>query len=76
MSASTRISVKAAHNIDYPNAYRVIVDPREWGERLDVVVHTDKRGEGFWIDGRQVEGTCQFSIGKDARRTIRRYFEG
>jgi hypothetical protein len=65
---STKISVKSARDIDGANAYYVTVD----GET--VAVHTNQRGYGLWIDGKQVEGTSQFSVGKNAAAAYRRYF--
>lgn len=67
---SKKISIREAHDIDAENAYRVATD-----EKI-VVVHTNEKGNGLWVDGRQVEGTSQFSLRgvSDKAAKIRRYF--
>lgn len=38
---------------------------------------TNLEGEGLWCDGKQVLGTCQFSLNvNDVRGKIRRFFTG
>ena len=40
-------------------------------------IHTNNEGQGLWIDGKQVTGTCQFSAPKSdsgIRSAIRRWF--
>lgn len=77
-----KVSVKQARDIDATNAYHVVVKEEwenylgnQWAEPMcDVIAHTDHKGYGLWIDGKQVQGTCQFSAGKNPREAIRRYF--
>lgn len=40
-------------------------------------VKTNRNGEGFWIDGQQCAGTCQFSVrSREAwRAAVRRWFK-
>ena len=68
-----KISVKSARDVDAANAYFVTVTGL--GDHQDQFdVHTNRRGRGLWIDGKQFAGTSQFSIGQNAREAIRRYF--
>jgi hypothetical protein len=64
-----KLSVKRAYDVDAPNAYTVI----KWDKSH--TVHTNQMGEGLWFDGKQIEGTSRFCVGKDPARTIRNYFE-
>lgn len=68
MSDNTKISVRIAYDIDATNAYYVTVNGKT------VTVHTDPRGRGLWVDGKQIEGTSQFAAGKDPAAAYRRYF--
>lgn len=46
-------------------------------EMLTRKCRTNHEGEGLWVDGKQVLGTCQFSLNvKDVRGKIRRHFTG
>ena len=69
---NTKVSVKAANDIDHTNAYYVTVTDLT-GTRKHTV-WTGPKGNGLWIDGKQVEGNAQFSAGKNAAAAIRRYF--
>jgi hypothetical protein len=71
----TKISVKKSQ---YSNdVYNVTVTTKLYGEpeTKTFSVETNGNGEGLWIDGRQVEGTSQFSGGKNPAAAIRRYFQ-
>jgi allophanate hydrolase subunit 2 len=68
----TKISVKQARDIDATNAFTVTVQDEFETKTYDV--HTNSNGHGLWIDGKQVEGTSQFSAGKNPASAIRRYF--
>ena len=66
---ATKISLKRDIHIDAANAYTATVD----GETL--TLSTNDNGKGLWIDGQQVEGTSQFSAGKDVAAAYRRYLK-
>ena len=66
---ATKITLKQNIHIDAANAYTAIVD----GEEL--TLSTNDNGKGLWINGRQIEGTSQFSAGKDPAAAYRRYLQ-
>lgn len=71
---NNQISIRQANDIDATNAYYVTTtDPI--GRTTTVVAHTNSAGRGLWIDGRQVEGTSQFSAGRNAAAALRKYFQ-
>lgn len=44
-------------------------------ELITTKYRTNYEGEGLWCDGKQILGTCQFSLNvKDVRGKIRRFF--
>jgi len=67
------ITIRQCRDVDAANAFLVTIttdlDTRQHN------VHTNPRGEGLWVDGVQVLGTCQFRAGKNPREAIRRYFQ-
>lgn len=69
---SNQVSVRKANDIDHTNAHYVIVVDMA-GTQYHTV-WTGPKGNGLWIDGRQVEGNAQFNAGKNAAAAIRRYF--
>lgn len=66
---ANKITLKQNIHIDTANAYTATVD----GETF--TMSTNDKGHGLWIDGRQVEGTSQFSAGKNASAAYRRYLQ-
>lgn len=72
--SNTQISVRQARDIDADNAYYVTVTTDFDARPHTYTVHTNRHGQGLWIDGRQIEGTSQFSIGRNAAAAYRRYF--
>jgi len=66
-----KISVKTINkNYFAVTAINVFTEePETWD------VNTNREGEGLWINGKQILGTCQFSAGKNSRESIRRYFQ-
>lgn len=64
-----KITVKIAGDVDAPNAYAVTVDGTTY------TVHTNERGCGLWIDGKQILGTSQFNAGEKPAAAYRRYFK-
>lgn len=73
MSNSVKVSVHASTTIDQPNAHTVFIERGQLEESF--VAWTNEKGNGLWLDGKQVVGTDQFSAGKNAREAIRRYFQ-
>jgi hypothetical protein len=63
------VSVKIARDVDQTNAYTVTKDGNQH------TVWTGPNGTGLWIDGKQVEGTADFSAGRNPAQAIRRYCE-
>ena len=71
----TKISVKSDGTADATNAFVVTTDNEIFG-RKTWHVHTNREGDGLWINGHQTLGTAQFTLAgvKDKAGKIRRYF--
>lgn len=48
-----------------------------WMGTREYEVHTNRDGQGLWINGKQTTGTCQFGVtsAASARAAFRRWFE-
>lgn len=66
----SKISVKTING----NRFTVTTENGFTGVSETMDVSTNKNGEGLWINGTQSLGTSQFSTGKNAGQSIRRYF--
>ncbi len=69
----TKVSLKKLPALT-TNTYRVTVTELLTDEIKVYTVRTNRDGEGLWINGIQVRGTCQFSAGKRPDAAIRKYF--
>jgi len=65
------ISVKTAGE----NCFSVTIVNSYTQERESLNVCTNSAGEGLWINGKQVLGTCQFLSSKNPREAVRRFFQ-
>ena len=72
---ATKVSVKRANDVDATNAYTVETDNDILGKRT-WNVHTNREGDGLWINGKQTLGTAQFTVAglKNPAGKIRQYF--
>jgi hypothetical protein len=58
-----KISLKKNQNRTDVNAYQVTVHDTLLDEtHARFEASTNKSGDGLWIDGKQVEGACQFTF--------------
>lgn len=72
----TTVNVKQTKKVDAENAYVVQVTEDDSNEPKVYDIHTNEKGRGLWIDGRQIEGTGQFNLNvKDKAAKLRRYFQ-
>ncbi len=71
-SMENKISVKQDINSNQENGYIVTITNGLTGEIRKHTVNTDPHGDGLWIDGKQIEGTCQFMFVNS--NSYRRYF--
>lgn len=49
-----------------------VTDTTDEFDSYTVAYHTNRDGEGLWVNGQQVEGTCQFSLAGVSASTRRR----
>ena len=66
---TTKVEKTSADIRNTANHYRVTTANRS------MLVYTNANGNGLWVNGQQVEGTCDFSAGKNPAAKIRRYFK-
>ena len=76
MARYEKIQVRNVRQVERKFEATVTVNDTLAGTSKTYEVNTNKRGEGFWIDGKQCAGTCQFSAtSKNAfRAAVRRWF--
>jgi hypothetical protein len=71
-----QVALKKDRNRTDINAYQVTTTDPVTGEVEVMDVHTNQGGDGLWINGQQIEGTCQFAfVGPHSYRSYfqRRY---
>ena len=70
-----RVSIRSVDGARF--AAQVTVLDTWLGERQEHDCHTNSAGDGLWVDGQQVDGTCQFSVRTVAawRAALRRWFK-